>query len=249
MRASSAREDRTLRALPWIAAGATLLFHLVANPHYGFFRDELYFIMCGFRPDWGYVDQPPLVPLLAALTQLGRPSLLLLRAVPALRALKRYVEQRLERAGKVGGDGLIAELVRLQKDGARLSRDEMVATVSLLLLAGSETTAHLISGSVLELAKNPALRDWLVQDWSQTDLGIEEFLRFICPVQVTQPRVARRDADAARRWLRDEGWPRLDAWLASRPRRRSGRRGTPTDTACRRTAPARARERQTARLA
>ena len=73
-----------LRLLPWIAAAATLVFHLVANPHYGFFRDELYFIMCGFRPDWGYVDQPPLVPLLSAMTQLGGHSLVLLRAVPAL---------------------------------------------------------------------------------------------------------------------------------------------------------------------
>jgi Dolichyl-phosphate-mannose-protein mannosyltransferase len=76
--------DRTLRALPWLAAAATFAFHLAANPHYGFFRDELYFIMCGFRPDWGYVDQPPLVPLMSALTQLGGHSLLLLRAVPAL---------------------------------------------------------------------------------------------------------------------------------------------------------------------
>lgn len=40
--------------------------------------------MCGFRPDFGYVDQPPLVPLLAAFTQLGGHSLVLLRAVPAL---------------------------------------------------------------------------------------------------------------------------------------------------------------------
>ena len=68
----------------WIAAAATFVFHLAANPHYGFFRDELYFIMCGFRPDFGYVDQPPLVPLLAAVTQLGGHSLVLLRAVPAL---------------------------------------------------------------------------------------------------------------------------------------------------------------------
>jgi 4-amino-4-deoxy-L-arabinose transferase-like glycosyltransferase len=72
------------RALPWLAAAATLVFHLAANPHYGFFRDELYFIMCGFRPDWGYVDQPPLVPLISAATQLGGHSLFLLRAVPAL---------------------------------------------------------------------------------------------------------------------------------------------------------------------
>ena len=72
------------RSLPWVAAVLTFGLHVAANPHYGYFRDELYFIMCGFRPDWGYVDQPPLVPLLAAATQLGGHSLLLLRAVPAL---------------------------------------------------------------------------------------------------------------------------------------------------------------------
>jgi hypothetical protein len=53
----------------WLAAIAFLL-HLAGNPHYGFFRDELYFIVCGRHPAFGYVDQPPLVPLLAALSQL-----------------------------------------------------------------------------------------------------------------------------------------------------------------------------------
>ena len=37
----------------------------------------------------------------------------------------------------------------------------MVAMVFLLLGAGSETTTHLISGSVYELITAPALRDWL----------------------------------------------------------------------------------------
>ncbi len=70
--------------VPWIAAIATFVLHLVANPHYGFFRDELYFIICGRHPDWGYVDQPPLVPLMSAATQLFGHSLVLLRAVPAV---------------------------------------------------------------------------------------------------------------------------------------------------------------------
>ncbi len=71
------------------AAGLTLLLHLAANPHYGFFRDELYFIVCGQHPAFGYVDQPPLVPLAAALSQLFGPSLFLLRAVAALSAAAR----------------------------------------------------------------------------------------------------------------------------------------------------------------
>ncbi len=67
-----------------IAAAVVFVVHALGNAHYGFFRDELYFIMCGFHPQWGYVDQPPVVPLLAAFTQLGGHSLFLLRLVPAL---------------------------------------------------------------------------------------------------------------------------------------------------------------------
>jgi cytochrome P450 len=119
----------------------------------------------------------------------------LVRMVPALRAMKRYLAQRLERVGKDGGEGLIGELVRVEKEGERLSRDEMIASVFLLLFAGHETTAHLISGSVFELAKNPELRDWLTRDWSRADLAVEEFLRFVTPVQFAQLRFVRGDAD------------------------------------------------------
>ncbi|MDE2481922.1 MAG: glycosyltransferase family 39 protein [bacterium] len=68
----------------WLAAGVVLIVHALGNAHYGFFRDELYFIICGQHPQFGYVDQPPVVPLLAALTQLAGHSLWLLRIVPAL---------------------------------------------------------------------------------------------------------------------------------------------------------------------
>ena len=98
-------------------------------------------------------------------------------------------------APAVSGKGLIAELLRVEKEGARLSRDEMVATVFLLLFAGHETTTHLISGSVFELAKNPGLRDWLAQDWSRANLAVEEFLRFVSPVQFSKLRFVRQDMD------------------------------------------------------
>jgi cytochrome P450 len=65
----------------------------------------------------------------------------------------------------------------------------------LLLIAGHETTTHLISGSVYELLRNPGLRDWLEQDWSRANLAVEEFLRFVSPVQFTKPRFVRRDVE------------------------------------------------------
>jgi 4-amino-4-deoxy-L-arabinose transferase-like glycosyltransferase len=65
-------------------AAATLLGHLAVSWRHGFFRDELYFIDCGRHPALGYVDQPPLVPLVSAATQLFGPCLVALRAVAGL---------------------------------------------------------------------------------------------------------------------------------------------------------------------
>src|SRR5436190_3340133 len=117
-----------------------------------------------------------------------------LRMLRRLAPMKRYLEGRLRHVREHGGEGLIAELVRVEMEGGRISADEMISMVFLLLGAGSETTTHLISGSVYELLKNPALRDWLAEDWSRVGLAVEEFLRFVSPVQFTKPRFMRRDA-------------------------------------------------------
>jgi cytochrome P450 len=118
-----------------------------------------------------------------------------LRMMRGLWWMKRYLEERLRLAREHGGEGLIADLVRVEMEGGRISADEMVSMLFLLLGAGSETTTHLISGSVYELIRNPALRDWLEEDWSRIGLAVEEFLRFLSPVQVTKPRFVREDMD------------------------------------------------------
>jgi cytochrome P450 len=122
-------------------------------------------------------------------------ALVFLRMVPTLVAIKRYLQQRLEHARAVGGQGLLAELVQVEKEGAPISSEEMVVMVFLLLFAGHETTTHLVSGSVFELAKNPGLRDWLAEDWSRADLAVEEFLRFVSSVQFSKPRFIRQDVE------------------------------------------------------
>ena len=115
--------------------------------------------------------------------------------IPNIFAMKRYVERHLETVRREGGEGLIAEIVRVEKDGGQISPNEIVSMVFLLLFAGHETTTHLIGGSVFELLKNPDLRDWLEEDWGRADLAVEEFLRFVTPVQFTKPRFVRRDIE------------------------------------------------------
>ena len=73
-------------ATPSLALGLLCLaLHLAINGRYDIFRDELYFIVCGQHPALGYVDQPPLIPLIAAgVHALFGASAWPLRLVPAL---------------------------------------------------------------------------------------------------------------------------------------------------------------------
>jgi hypothetical protein len=66
-------------------AVAKVLLQFSGIRHYGFFRDELYYMACGEHLAWGYVDQPPLIALAAWLARhlLGN-SLFSIRLLPVL---------------------------------------------------------------------------------------------------------------------------------------------------------------------
>ena len=67
------------------AAASVIALHLATNSTLGFHTDELYYLACGRHPAFGYVDFPPLVPLLAHLeTGLLGVSPWTLRVLPSL---------------------------------------------------------------------------------------------------------------------------------------------------------------------
>ena len=72
-------------ALVLYLAIGKLVFHLLTAGRYGIFRDELYYLACGEHLDWGYVDQPPLIALVAWIARhLFGDWLIGLRFFPAL---------------------------------------------------------------------------------------------------------------------------------------------------------------------
>src|SRR5215831_8043276 len=72
--------------VPMLAiAGVGVVVLMLTAGRYGYHRDELYFLACARHMAWGFVDQPPITPAIAWLSQTVAPdSLVALRVIPAL---------------------------------------------------------------------------------------------------------------------------------------------------------------------
>jgi len=90
-------------AIVWAIAIAKFILHVYFNNRYGYFRDEFDYMSCGDHLQWGYVDQPPLIPFLTHLSRavLGD-SLRAIRFLPAL-ASSLLVVQAAATARQLGG--------------------------------------------------------------------------------------------------------------------------------------------------
>ena len=90
-------------AIAFGIAAIRVVLYLIAASHYGYFRDELYYLACGEHPAWGYMDQPPLIGWMAWLLEhtIGT-SLYALRLLPMLADVATIVFTGLL-ARKVGG--------------------------------------------------------------------------------------------------------------------------------------------------
>jgi cytochrome P450 len=116
-----------------------------------------------------------------------------LRAIPGVIRVVRYLRRVSRPGGGALPDGLIAALRDADTDGQKLSEDELVSMIFLLFGAGQETTTHLISGGLFALLTHEDQRRRLQADPGLMPLCVEECLRYVSPVQMTKPRFAVRD--------------------------------------------------------
>jgi len=111
-----------------LVAAIVAAVHLISAGRYDIFANELYFIVCGRHPAFGYVDQPPLVPLLAAVTQIAGTNAWLLR-LPAVLAAVALVPLTVAFAQTLGGNARAAWLAAVAV-GASAMITAMTATLS-----------------------------------------------------------------------------------------------------------------------
>jgi cytochrome P450 PksS len=116
-----------------------------------------------------------------------------LRALPALARLSRYIRRLVTLRRASPQDDLITALVRAEESGDRLTEDEIVSMVVLLLLAGHETTVHLIASGALTLMQYPAQRRRMQETPELRGSAIDEILRYTSPVEFATPRITLVD--------------------------------------------------------
>lgn len=97
-------------------------------------------------------------------------------------------------------DDLIGWLVAAQEDGDRLSEQELLAMLVLLIFAGQVTTSNLIGNGLLALARHPGEMARLRADASLAPRAIEELLRFEAPTAMNA-RIAKEDVVVAGRQI------------------------------------------------
>jgi len=88
---------------------------------------------------------------------------------------------------------LTSALILAEESGDKLTEDEHLAMVFLLLIAGHETTVNLIGNGMLALLEHPDQMELLRKNPAMIKTAVEELLRFTSPVFMSTERYARED--------------------------------------------------------
>ena len=118
------------------------------------------------------------------------------KALEASRQLREALLPIVQRKRSEPGDDLISSLAAAEVDGARMSDEEVVSFLRLLVSAGAETTFHLLGSALHVLIENPELQARVRADGALIEPLLWETLRWETPVAVL-PREATADTKVA----------------------------------------------------
>jgi cytochrome P450 PksS len=120
-----------------------------------------------------------------------------LRIIPHVMAFMGYCRKMIKARQTSPREDLLSALVQAREAGDRMSDDELVSMIVLLLVAGHETTVNLIGNGMLALLEHPEQMERLRDDPSVIKPAIEELLRYDSPVQMATERYAREEVTIA----------------------------------------------------
>ncbi|XXX74927.1 cytochrome P450 [Sorangium sp. So ce134] len=110
------------------------------------------------------------------------------RTMPAVEELEAYLQALLAARRKAPRDDLISALLLAEEQEHKLSPAEVTSMVFLLLVAGHETTVHVIASGALLLFTHPEERRRLAEDPGLIGSAIEEVLRCEGPAELSSIR-------------------------------------------------------------
>lgn len=109
--------------------------------------------------------------------------------------LVEFSRGMIQRKKENPGEDVLTHLIQVEEEGEKLTEDELVAMMFLLIFAGYETTVHLITNAVVTLLEYPEQLEKLRNNPDLAAGAVEEVLRFRGPVQGTKPNWAREDVE------------------------------------------------------
>ncbi|MFF8731776.1 cytochrome P450 [Streptomyces sp. NPDC015171] len=115
-------------------------------------------------------------------------------AKEAVKAMMRFFTGLIEHKRQTPADDLLSDLISVRDaEDDRLSEDELLSLVFLILFAGFENTVQLIGNAVWALLKHPAQLAALREDMSKIPAAVEELSRFEGPALLAIRRFATED--------------------------------------------------------
>ena len=106
-------------------------------------------------------------------------------SIRAIDELGDYFTAEIEKRRAKPGPDLVSALVAAHDESEALSAADLLSFITLLLIAGNETTTNLIGNGMLALGRHPDQLDALKRNPAMLPRAIEEMLRYDGPVQST----------------------------------------------------------------